>query len=273
MAAAAAGGAVPTTQPDPAVAAPPAPKPEDDLSARFATLTKREKATAERERKAAELEKKYGDIDKLAADKQSLALMKKFGITPDDLIQAMLKEGKPEEPKDKVQTLEEKLQKIEDERKAEADRSRQASIDKAVGDFKSRIKATIDSDAGKYELIAAHDALDTVFERCADYWSSQADVPPEERKHLDIAVACDQVEQELYDYAKSKFAGVKKYRSIYEPEAPAAPAPDIEKKASDTAPPQKEPTLTNRGTTPSAPTSTVLDREVAIKQIAAKYRK
>lgn len=258
-----------TTVESPVATTPVALDP--DLSSKFAALARQEKANSTERRRLEGLAKKYGPIEERLgrAKEDPLGYLEAGGVTIEQLIQAQLKAGKAPTAEDEVLTIKQKLEKIEAEREAEREASKQQSINKSVQDFKDKIKAHTDSDLDKYELINVHGAHDRVFDVCAQYWEDQKDLEPAERKQLDIAKAADLVEDEIYQ-SSLKFKDVKKYRKLYTPETTSEPK-DINTKATDTLAPQTEPTLTNRGTTPSAPNSKLLSRELAIKQIAAQY--
>lgn len=245
------------------------PKIDDtDLSSKFAALSRKEKALMAQQKKVKELTDKYGALDAINAKENPMAVLEKFGLSLDDLVQYSLKNGQPKTADDKILTVEEKLAKMEKEREAERQAGIQERNNKAVNDFKGKIRAHLDTDPAKFELIHAHKAYDKIFEVIAQYWDNQEDVEPNDRQHLPIEKAADLVENDLYEEAK-KFLGVSKYKSLFLPQPPVE---DTKKKATDTPTPQTEPTLTNKGPTPQVPRpGQVLPREDAIKMIAAKY--
>lgn len=269
-AAAAAPGAI-APKATPAVAAPgtpPVTPPADpDLSRQFAQLAKKELLITQREKKAAELEKKYAPLAAVDPKSDLGAFMKAHNISVDDVIQYKLTEGKPPTDAQKVLTVEEKLAKMEADWKADKENSERSRIEERVQSFKNQIKAHTDTDLGKYELITAHGAHEEVFNVCSRYYNENKDKPG--FKPLEISRAADLVEEELFQTAKTKYSGIKKYKSLFTD--PAAPAPDTATRATDTPPPQSDPTLSNRGTTPSAASTKLLPREQAIKAIAAQY--
>lgn len=246
----------------------PEAKPQEvDLSSRFAALTRKEKALLDRERKAAEIEKKFGKFAQSKPKENPLAWLETGEITIDELIQAKLKEGKPPTADEKVVTVEEKLRRLEEQIAAKEEQSKQEHINRVVQQFKDQIKAHVDSDKGKYELINAHDAYDQVYAVCEQYYEENREKP--DFKALEVSKAADLVEDYLFEQAKAKYAKVSKYKKLFLPDADSPE--DIKTQATDTPKPQSEPTLTNRGTTPSAKATKLLPREIAIRQIAAQF--
>ena len=260
-----------TTIADPLAAAqtqsaPDTAKPSDpDLSGQFAALSRKEKALAAERKTVEGLRKKYEPLSRLDPKSNLGEFMKQHGITTQDVIEYQLKQGKAPTADDKVQTLEQKIADFE-KRQADAEaKSKQERIDIQVQNFKDQIRAQSETDKDKYELINAHGAHDLVFQVCAQYYEENKE--KQGFKPLEISRALELVEDNLFNEAKTKYASVNKYKSIFAPTTAATPA--IDSKAQ--APKPSEPTLTNRGTTPSGASTLPRDRDAAIKAIAAQF--
>jgi hypothetical protein len=257
------------------VAAPVTQEEKPDLSNQFAVLSRREQKLLEEKQKIDELRKKYEKFEKVNPKENPLALLEAAGISLDELIQAQLKAGQPPTEAERYQTLEEKLKAFEERERQKEEQSKQEHINKAVQAFKDQIKAHVDTDPGKYELIHAHDAYDQIYEVCEQYFFENKDKPG--FKPLEISKAADLVEDFYFEQAREKYSKVSKYKKLFVPEDAPAQTPnspfatDTKTQATDTPKPQTEPTLTNRGSTPSAQNSKLLPREIAIKQIAAQF--
>jgi hypothetical protein len=242
--------------------APKEEAPTQDLSAQFAALSKKEKKLFEDQARIKELEKKYGPIEKAlsAAKEKPTALLEAAGITLDDLIQYQLKNGQPPTAEDKVATIEAKLKAYEEQIKSKEEAAEQARIDRAIADFKGQIKAHVATDAAKFELVAANNAFDTVYEVCEQYYN-------ETGKQLDISKAAELVEAELFENAK-KVLNLSKMKALYAT-AEAPKVLDTQKATGQSS----QTTLTNKSaaSTQVAPPKP-LSREESLKRAAEALR-
>jgi hypothetical protein len=257
------------TKAEPQTEAPKEPAKEDiDLSARFASLSRKEKKLlAERqaisaEKKELEEYKKW----KASAKEKPFEYLSQGGITLDDLIKAKLTEGKEPTVEDKLLTVEEKLKKFQEDREVEAEKLKQQNSSRAVAAFKDKIKSVVEIDKAKYETILANDAIDEVYDVCAEYWEQNPHLPPEKRM-LPVEKAAELVEAELFEREKErakKTISYSKLKSLYaSQETPKETVPQ----AKDIQAP--EPTLTNKtAPAPSAEQRRLLTREESIKQLA-----
>jgi hypothetical protein len=257
----------------PAQAAPEAPAaekpPEQDLSKQFAMLSKREAAQRAAQKALDERAKKYEKYEStLSKSKEDpMAVLEAAGLSVDDLIHHVIKKGQPPSPEDRVLTVEDKLKKLEAERESEREAARQESINREVDAFKSTIKASVDNDKAKYELIAANDAYEVVFETCRQLIQEAPDKYPT-RKDVEAILpkVMDLVENELFEKAKS-FVNVGKFKSLFQT-TPTEAVPADSPQARDMTEP---PTLTNKQapTPQAAAPGKLLSREESLKRAAS----
>ena len=168
--------------PDPQDATPaPAPAPYDDMSARFAALSRKEKYLQEQsaaykaEAEAFKTQKEgYKSQDELASQfKQNpLAVLKHYGISFDDMIAASLGEDLPPPTNEsQIEMLRaeiegfktSQIEKEEGIRRAEED-AYQNSIDEAILSHQSKIIDHLSQNVAKYELIGLQGEQDLVWE-------------------------------------------------------------------------------------------------------------
>ena len=204
--------AEPSAQPDVAEAASPSEQPapvadpqEARLSARFAALSRKEKSLREQERRVKEAEQRLrllDDQDRLAKE-DPLALLDKLGITYEQLTDHVLGLGAPKDP---LALVQQKLDALERQRAEEREQAQRADTEQKLNQFKRTIRATIDTDADKYELIAAEEAYDDVYDLIEQHFEQTREVMPIER-------AAQLVEDHLYAEAR-KLTKAKKLRAL-----------------------------------------------------------
>lgn len=214
-----------------------APKPEDDLAHRFASLTRKERGILDRERKLSEREKKLIEIEarEELASKDPLAYLEKRGLTLDQILKKAAGEDDTPEAKidSKLSVIE---QKIADYEKKEAEKEAgrvQGEHQKAVAAFRDNIKLEVGKEAEKFEAIIETDSYDLVFDLCQRYYEEHSEIPP-------IEWAAQEVEKELTEQAR-KFAALKKLAKTNasdavvtpnetDPQSQEKPAPTINSK-------------------------------------------
>lgn len=166
-----------------------APK-EDDMSTRFAALSRKEKHLREQEDSIKANQDKYKGYDDIneRVKKDPLAVLKQYGISLDDLIAASLGEDAPEATveeqlkslraeiaKDKEDVLSASKQKQQDEEDAY-----QSDIDEAILVHKNSIKDHLGQNSEKYELISLTQSEDLVWAVTeAHYEETQEVLTPE----------------------------------------------------------------------------------------------
>lgn len=245
---------------------------DSKLAARFAALSRKEKAIRQREK---EIEARMAEIEAKLAESQpkpepEISWDKKFirnplealeerGYSYDDLTQIALNEGKltPElqmkvlqdeiESKysSKIQELEEKLETFQ---KTEA----QKQEERQISDFKNKLNSEIDA-SEEYDLIKAKGEYDLVFDVIAEHYNNTGEI-------LDTHEAAKQVESYLYDQHKSVFEKSKKLKGLFQ--KPSEPKKEV--------PRQSQPTLSNEmsAISNSKADNTSLSREESLSRAA-----
>lgn len=191
-----------------------------EFARRFADLTKQarkvrdeQKAIAEERKRIAEVEKELEEYRQVKgkAKENPIEYLKSLGLTYQDITEIMLNDNKLT-PEQQIRLLNEKLdsqaKSREDDKKAQDEakaKEEAAANEQAVMEFKQSIRSHIEAKADQYELIAAQDAHDLVFEVIEQFWREHDSLP-------DMEVACRHVEGYLEDEARKimrlrKFAG------------------------------------------------------------------
>lgn len=221
----------PSTEVAPDVAAQEADKPEqnDKLAARFAALSRKEKAILEKERAIKEEAKQVEQLRSLEKmlREDPVAFLEKTGMSFDDFASLYVKKvhNEPDSLEDRFNSLAEKIAQYEKQAEEQAAKKEQAYIEAQVTAFKESITSHAKADTDKYELINAEGAYDEVFEVVQKYWE-------ETGKVLAIDKACEVVEEHLESEAK-KLLSLKKLQAkeaaqSKDPKATAGkPAPTI----------------------------------------------
>lgn len=280
--------------PPPAASEPPATEPEGPKAAAFAALTRREKELTLREKstkeslaaKEAELEKRAAEITgraeqlgsldgllKLAREKPT-EFFKKTGLTYQQLTEAVLSEGQPPTADDRVAKLEAELAADRAERAKNAEQAKldaaaaaRAQDDRAIEAFKGHVSQFVKANAETYELVAAEDATDLVYDVVEAYYA-------EHKQVLTVEQAAERVEVYLEAEARKKYSGSKKLASLFQP-PPPPPAATLGAALANSATPaagkKPTPTLTSKtgasgvATPPPAAAPQLTPREIAAK--------
>jgi hypothetical protein len=248
-------------------AAPPPPpgevatKPEDappedpasaKFAARFAALTKRERALQQREvaLKGREADPEYSEYKKSRenAKLDPIGLLKAHGWDFDTLTQFVLADKKLT-PEQQVALLQDELAA---DKKARADAEAKKAQDadaQIIATHKRQIAAHIQAAGDALELtrLAGADAEELVYSVIEQHWEETGGDNGGQIMPIDQAAAA--VETFLENQAREKVLKSKKFAPKVEQPAPAAPAPD---KPTATMPP----TLTNRSVTGATPVET-----------------
>ncbi len=212
-----------------AAAAPATAKPEDQkVTPRFAELARREKADVLRraELKKDEAEHKAFREARELLDKDPLAAMEKFGVSFDKIIQAGLKGTQPP----KVETLEEKVERLDNELKAEKEAEAKATQEAAdaatraqVNEQRAFVKDFVTKAGDAYELVNANDAHHEVFDVAFAHWEATGGMNGGE--FMPLEQAAQLVEDYLFEEASKAVKGSKKLAQLLvAPPAEAAPA-------------------------------------------------
>lgn len=193
---------------------------KDKFATRFAALAREEKRIR-KERDAlkaqeAELARFKGAIEKLKTD--PLAALQELGVDYDELTRRVLSGGKPD-ASDEVKALREKLEALERERQAEAERAQQAQIEAAFAAAK-RDLATLSRDSARFPLASKWDAAEVAegaFAIIESHFTKTGQV-------LSFDAALQEVEKRLEDYRK-RLVGDAPSQSAPSPQAPPKAPP------------------------------------------------
>lgn len=207
------------------------PKPQDKqkeelISRRFATLSQKERelqkkeVQLKREREEFLKQREQGD-PKAKTYESPLELLEAHGWSYQDATEFVLTGQKPETKK--ARELEAKLQKMEDERKAEreaAEKTKQADEEqKKINDFKAGVKSQVQADPVRFELIHQGDNFDLVYDTMVAMFEQNGD-----GKVPDVLMVADLVEKHLENELKTKLEklkSAKKLSSLFHTEAKA----------------------------------------------------
>lgn len=245
-------------------------KSDDDLSTRFAALSRKERKLLETEKAIKEREAKFGPIAEALEKKDVLSLLNLGALTMDDVLQAALKQGEKPSAEDRVQTLEEKIAALqkekEDARIAAEEAEKQKRYRDEVEAFQKTLNEQLQASSEQYEFIHALGAQDQVFAAIEQIVTTDPDSYPE---RSDVEALIPQVaaliEEQLLEQAR-KIGQAKKFKALLEASGavePEAKGPKESTSYSHSPVPAKETakpetTLTNkRAAVPAqAPTPT-----------------
>ena len=273
-----------------------APNPElDRQAAKFAALSRQDKALKARERELARKEKEYeaklatsGTVDNTkyidieGFKKNPYKYMKDHGLTLEEVANIALNDGKIT-PEKLVEQSESKLQteirELREKMAAKEAREEEQRVESIVQSFKHNLGKFV-ADTPEYEMIRSQDAegvqlvydvMDAHYnEQLAAYTEENGEEPSAEERQsfiLDNKRACDMVEAWLLDQEKARITKLKamnKTKGMFEPTAKP-----VEQKSKV----PQSPTLTNTlsAQVPSKDSKTLTDDES--KREAAKLIK
>lgn len=193
---------------------------KDKFATRFAALAREEKRITKM-RDALKAEQAQFATFKAAIDKlktDPLAALKELGVDYDELTRRVLSGGKPD-ASDEVKALREKLEALERERQAEAERAQQAQIEAAFAAAK-RDLATMSRDSARFPLASKWDAAEVAegaFALIESHFTKTGQV-------LSFDAALQEVEKRLEDYRK-RLVGDAPSQSAPSPQAPPKAPP------------------------------------------------
>lgn len=192
--------------------------PTDDMSARFAALSRQEKKFQDEKRKAKELSEKYSPFDEAISQKDALKLLERAGFSINDVIDAALKQDHVPTTDEKLLTVEQKLAAFEkareDERLAKEQAAQQEVFDREVSAFKETLNQTLTSEGDRFELINASGGADTVYEACFKIVTEDPDsYPTRAEVEAMIPRVADMIEGQLQESLK-KLTGAKKLKAL-----------------------------------------------------------
>lgn len=215
------GTIVPAESVKPTEPAQPTPEQKaqaDQFASKFAALSRKDKQLREREK---QIEKRLADLEARSKQEQEevskyksiperlkkepLNVLKEYGLTMQELTDMMLNDGKPtpemmlSEAEKRMQAkLDELDKKLKEKEELETSTKHQQAID----NFKSEISSFITENNNDYELIAANDAADLVYEVIEAHFNDTADEDGQNGTIMDVKEACNLVEQHFLNEAK-----------------------------------------------------------------------
>ena len=250
---------------------------EEDFSRRFAALTRKEREFMARERQIKERDSQLADVE---------AKLKQLKENPMEALQAagwnfkelaefvvnnnQLPEGKKQQTQ--VQQLEDKIKQLEEKLTGREKQELDAQQQKYVDDFKGQIKAEVEGNLDKYDLINVNgqEAIDMVYDVIKNHYTNTFDEQLGQGEILDIEKAAAAVEDHLKQQAE-RFLQARSFADRLRPQGQETPP---EPTAESEAKPQPSPTLTNQQTSsassPKSQGEHFLSDEES-KQAAAKF--
>jgi hypothetical protein len=237
----------------------PDPK-EEDMSRRFAALSRQQKKLMEEQQRFKQEAKEWNEWKKSKdqAKQNPLDYLKAAGLTPDDLVNHLINDGQPT-LEQQVKALQEKLEgeekRKQSEEQARLEAQEKEQEKKVIDDFKQKITEFINQDTDKYEAIAALKVQDQVWEIINANFQETGELMP-------IHEAAEQLENQIIEGAKTLLK-LKKLGLGQEPPQTNTPQSPKENLTA--------PTLTNKiaqASQSSAPQKTVWNREESLKKAA-----
>jgi hypothetical protein len=197
-----------------------APKQDDDASARFAALMRKERKLTELQRQIAEKEKKFEKYEKLESEKEKnpFAVLETHGLTLEKLIEAKMNDTT--DPREvMVKQLQEQIKALQDRIDGKENEEKQKHTTREVQEFKDSMRQTLEKDPEKFGLIASTESFDAVFDAIREIVAEDPDAYPTraDAEKLIPRVA-EKVEESLYQTLK-KLQGVEKAKKLFQPQA------------------------------------------------------
>jgi len=213
---------------DPAVA--PQPKPQEDLSAKFAALAKKERIARQQQQRVKQLEAQIAERERQIAErerlweeefkKSPLDAIKKRGYSYEDMTKAALNDGKFE-PATEIKEVRSEIERLRQEQAEkekkylEQQKEAQAKAEQqAVESFKTSIKSHVETNKDKFELTALYEAEELVFQTVEEHYLRTQKLG--EPKIMSLDEACDLVEKYLEEELDRTATKSKKFQSKYQ---------------------------------------------------------
>lgn len=177
----------------------------------------RDKALRDREAKLKDLEGAAAKGQTLAAELKAdpLKVLKDNGISFEALADSVLAGGKAT-PSMQIQQLNDKIAGLEKRLEAKDQSETQREQARAVAGFKSEIKSFVDQNKEAYELIAAENQIDLVYQVVDQHYQETGRI-------MDVREAAEATEKWLYEQRKPLLS-LKKFQSTPNTNPNAAPA-------------------------------------------------
>lgn len=143
-----------------------------------------------------------------------LEILQELGTSFEDVANAVLKSGEPESEQQKaIRVAEEARQEVERlrrEREEEIERIQNLQLQRAVEDFRFKISDTIKKNAEKFELVAAYEADNLVYDIVQEYFNKHNEI-------LDPEKAAELAENFL-EQRVERLVKTKKIQSRFKPQ-------------------------------------------------------
>lgn len=189
----------------------------DKFAQKFAALSRKEKTVRAREAQIAAREKEIEElrakleqdvkskyIDPEILKKNPLKTLSDTGLSPSELAELILNEGKktPESLVEQVKSeFKKELEELKSQLKEKESKEQEQKLEQVTRGFKEELKNFVNSN-DSYELIRANDAHDLVYETIEAYYNETKDENGENGTILSNKEACDLVEEHLLAEAK-----------------------------------------------------------------------
>lgn len=257
-------------------------KPQEDpkLASRFAALARKEKQFLEEKRALKEqqaLVERYKQLEDLKKTNPAKWLQE-HNLTFEQITHSLLNSGEeaPKEPtwQDEVSALKKLLADRDAEAIKKQQEAEQQYIDEQVTIYKKSIEDLVSGEPDKYELIAANNAQELVFEVMEQYFLKTAVIDEKTGliKKLGVVLpvsqVADHVEEELYAQSQ-KLLGLKKLKPKVSEPVVEAVKESIKPEAVRESNPPSTMTLTNAkitGHTPVEQPTRKFNKEEAFKR-------
>lgn len=213
---------------------PETPKQDERFAAKFAALSRKEKAmraqeaklaqqAQEMQQKIAEFEAKMQEMEKYKSGyervkREPFKVLEEQGLTREQIAELFLNDGKPSqemlltEAEKKINAKIEEMERKLAEKEAKEAKDREEA---ALSAFKAQLTDFINADPS-YELIKANDAVDMVYEVIEQHHAETGEI-------LSNKEASDVVEEYLLEEAK-KLVDREKVRKLLQPQTPTKSA-------------------------------------------------
>lgn len=177
-----------------------------EFARRFASLTKTEKRILAQKKQmdAERVEFEEFRRSKGLAKTNVAEFLKSHGLTYEEITEKILKNDPNATPEDRVALLQKQIDEDRAERQREKDDLLAEKQQAAIDNHRTAIRSHVDSLGDKYEIIAANDEYDTVFDVIEEHFMDSGEIMP-------IDKACQLVDDYLTEKAK-KALGLKRFQ-------------------------------------------------------------
>lgn len=177
---------------------------DDDLSKRFARLSRREKEIQDKQKELKIQMDKIAEFDKLKSEVKSnpMKFIDSFGVSIEDLLLSIASEGEPEKELSETDKLKKEIDDIKQAKAREEEEKvkiKEQEVQAVISNHQSNITKFIKDNAEKYELCNAQEASDIVWEVTETHWQETGEL-------LSIERAVSMVEEHFEKEAKKLLA-------------------------------------------------------------------